>query len=61
MPTRQSVCHVDISGQKVNDSDQIDFKFENNRDQIDRYQNVGTKLIVTLKCRDQNNVLTVKY
>ena len=29
---------------------------ENNRNQIDCYQNVGTKLTVTPKCRDQNGV-----
>ena len=32
---------------------------ENSRDQIDYYQNVGTKLIVTPKCRDQNDVFTI--
>jgi len=31
---------------------------ENNRDQIDYYQNVGTKLTVTLKCNDQNCIFT---
>ena len=28
----------------------------NNKDKIDYYQNVGTKLTVTAKCRDQNDV-----
>ena len=31
-------------------------QIENNKDQIDCYQNVGTKLTVTLKCMDQNGV-----
>ena len=29
-------------------------------DQIDRYQNIGTKLTVTPKCRDQNGVFAKK-
>jgi len=29
---------------------------ENSGDQINRYKNVGTKLIVTLKCKNQNDV-----
>jgi len=29
---------------------------ENNKDQIDGYQNVRTELIVTPKCKDQNSV-----
>ena len=31
-------------------------QIENNRDQIERYQNVGTKLTVTPKFKDQNSV-----
>ena len=30
---------------------------ENNNDQIDCYQKIGTKLTVTLKCRGPNGVL----
>ena len=33
---------------------------ENNKDQIDCYQNVGTKLTMTLKCRDQNGIFAYK-
>ena len=31
---------------------------KNSKDQIDCYQNVGTKLTVTPKCKDQNGVFT---
>ena len=31
-------------------------QIENNKDKIDYYQSVGTKLTVTAKCRDQNDV-----
>ena len=55
--TMQTVYHVDIFCQQVNSRDQINqLQFENNMDQINCYQNVGTKLIVTPKCRDQNRV-----
>ena len=33
---------------------------ENNRDQINCYKNVGTKLTVALKCRDQNSIFAKK-
>ena len=55
--TMQTVYHVDIFCQQVNGRDQINqLQFENNRDQINCYQNVGTKLIVTPIWRDQNRV-----
>ena len=48
MPTIQTVCYVGIFCQWINGKDQIDY-----------YQNVGTKLTVTLKCRDQNGVFAL--
>ena len=32
---------------------------ENNKDQIDWHQNIGTKLTVTPKCKDQNGVFAI--
>ena len=34
---------------------------QNNREQIDCYQNVKTKLTMILKCKDQNNVFAYIY
>ena len=49
MPCVYSVCHLSRSRQS-----------SNGRDQIDCSQNVGTKLTVIPKCRDQNGVFAKK-